>query len=103
MNTIFIARKIVTMNPANPEVAAVAVRDGRILCAGTLAECQSWGEATVDDRFADHVLVPGFVEAHGHTADSANELMPYVGYHSYPLSDGTSTAAVRQKSFTLSL
>ena len=83
------------MNPANPEVAAVAVRDGRILCAGTLAECQSWGEATVDDRFADHVLVPGFVEAHGHTADSANELMPYVGYHSYPLSDGTSTAAVR--------
>jgi predicted amidohydrolase YtcJ len=95
MNTIFTARKIVTMNPANPEAQAVAVRDGRIICAGTLEECQGWGEATVDDRFANHVLVPGFVEAHGHTMDSANELMPYVGYHPYPLSDGTSTPAIR--------
>ncbi|MEI8083865.1 MAG: amidohydrolase, partial [Actinomycetes bacterium] len=86
---------IVTMNPANPEAQAVAVRDGRILAAGTLAECQAWGEATVDDRFADHVLIPGFVEAHGHTMDSASELAPYVGYYPYPLSDGTSTPAIR--------
>ena len=83
------------MNPANPEAQAVAVRDGRIICVGTLEECQSWGEATVDDRFDNHVLVPGFVEAHGHTMDSASELMPYVGYHPYPLSDGSSTPAIR--------
>ena len=95
MNTIFTARKVVTMNPANPEAQAVAVRDGRILCAGSLEECQAWGEATVDDRFADHILIPGFVEAHGHTMDSASELAPYVGYYPYPLSDGTSTAAIR--------
>ena len=95
MNTIFTARKVVTMNPANPEVAAVAVRDGRIICAGSLEECQAWGPAEVDDRFADDVLVPGFVEAHGHTADSAGELMPFVGYYPYPLSDGTSTTAIR--------
>ena len=95
MTTIFTARKIVTMNPANPDAQAVAVRDGRILCAGTLEECQAWGEADVDDRFAEHVLIPGFVEAHGHTMDSANELAPYVGYHPYPLSDGTSTTPIR--------
>lgn len=95
MNTIFTARKIVTMNLANPEAQAVAVREGRILCAGTLEECQAWGEATVDDRFADHVLIPGFVEAHGHTADSMSELVPYVGYYSYPLSDGTQTTPIR--------
>lgn len=95
MNTIFTARKIVTMNPANPEAQAVAVRDGRILCAGSLEECQAWGEATVDDRFANHVLIPGFVEAHGHTMDSAGELAPYVGYFPYPLSDGTSTTPIR--------
>lgn len=81
------------MNPTNPEVQAVAVRDGRIICAGTLEACQSWGESTVDDRFADHVLIPGFVEAHGHTMDRASELAPYVGYYPYPLSDGTSNAA----------
>ncbi|MCW1959321.1 MAG: amidohydrolase [Mycobacterium sp.] len=95
MNTIFTARKVITMNPANPEVQAVAVRDGRIICAGTLEECHSWGEAVVDDRFADHVLIPGFVEAHGHTMDSASELAPYVGYFPYPLSDGTLTKPIR--------
>lgn len=83
------------MNPANPEVQAVAVRDGRILCAGTLEECRAWGEASIDDRFANHVLVPGFVEAHGHTMDSVSELMPYVGYYPYPLSDGRSTTPIR--------
>lgn len=63
MNTIFTARKVVTMNPANPEAQAVAVRDGRIVCAGTLEECPAWGEARVDGRFAEQVLIPGFVEA----------------------------------------
>lgn len=86
---IFTAAKIVTMNPSNPEATAVAVRDGRILAVGTLAECQSWGEATVDDRFADQALVPGFVEAHGHTADGLMAMVPYVGYFDYPLPDGT--------------
>jgi predicted amidohydrolase YtcJ len=95
VTTIFTARKVVTMNPANPEVQAVAVRDGRILCAGSLQECQAWGPAEVDDRFANHVIIPGFVEAHGHTADSASELMPYVGYHPYPLSDGRTTTPIR--------
>jgi predicted amidohydrolase YtcJ len=95
VTTIFTARKVVTMNPANPEVQAVAVRDGRILCAGSLQECQAWGPAEVDDRFANHVLIPGFVEAHGHTADSASELMPYVGYYPYPLSDGRTTTPIR--------
>ena len=95
VTTIFTARKVVTMNPANPEVQAVAVRDGRILCAGSLQECQQWGPAEVDDRFANHVLIPGFVEAHGHTMDSASELMPYVGYHPYPLSDGRITTPIR--------
>lgn len=95
VTTIFTARKVVTMNPANPEVQAVAVRDGRILCAGSLQECQQWGPAEVDDRFANHVLMPGFVEAHGHTMDSASELMPYVGYHPYPLSDGRITTPIR--------
>lgn len=95
MNTIFTARKIITMNPANPEAQAVVVRDGRIICVGSLDECQGWGAATIDDRFADHVLIPGFVEAHGHTADALTELMPFVGYHPYPLSDGTSTTPIR--------
>ncbi|MEM7259020.1 MAG: hypothetical protein AAF404_16710, partial [Pseudomonadota bacterium] len=36
MNTIYSAKKIITMNPARPQVTHVAVRDGRIISAGSL-------------------------------------------------------------------
>jgi predicted amidohydrolase YtcJ len=85
---VYTARKIVTMNPSNPEATAVAVREGRVLCAGTLEECASWGDHTVDDRFAEKVLIPGFVEAHGHSADGMVAMLPYVGFADYPLPDG---------------
>ena len=67
--TIFRAKKIVTMNPSNPEATHVAVRDGRILGAGSLEELTGWGEYDLDDSFQDKVLVPGFVEAHAHVLE----------------------------------
>jgi len=87
--TVFRARQIVTMHHSNPTATAVAVRDGRILAVGSYAECAQWGDHTVDDTFADRVLVPGFVEAHGHSMDALVVKYPYVGYHDYPLPDGT--------------
>ena len=42
--TIYSARKIITMNPARPAVSHVAVRDGKILAAGDLAELETWGD-----------------------------------------------------------
>ena len=76
--TIYVARHIVTMNPSNPVATHVAVRDGRILGAGTLDQLTPWGDATVDTTFADHVLVPGFVEAHSHILEGA---MWQPGFH----------------------
>src|SRR3954447_20885036 len=67
--TIFRAKKIVTMNPSNPDGTHVAVRDGRILGAGSLEELTGWGEYDLDETFQDKVLVPGFVEAHAHVLD----------------------------------
>ena len=78
--TIFTARKIITMNPANPEGTAVAVRDGKVLGVGTVEELANWGEHTVDDRFAGKVLMPGLVEAHCHAMSGMIWAMPYVGY-----------------------
>ena len=78
--TIYAARKIITMNPDRPEVTHVAVRDGRILGAGTLAELQGWGEATLDTRFADKVLMPGFVEGHAHSMEGAMWNRVYCGW-----------------------
>lgn len=64
--TIYQARRILTMNPARPDASHVAVRDGRILGAGTLEELASWGPYTLDTRFANMVLMPGLIEAHSH-------------------------------------
>ncbi len=67
--TIYPARTIVTLNPAAPEAEAVAVLDGRILSVGSLEEVTGWAgirEVEIDRRFADAVLVPGFIEAHMH-------------------------------------
>ena len=80
MNTIYRARKIITMNPNRPVATHVAVRDGRILGAGSLDELTGWGEYTVDDRFADLVLMPGLVEGHSHTMEGTFWRYVYCGY-----------------------
>lgn len=67
--TVFTARKIITMDPSLPEATAVAVSEGRIMAVGSLETMEPWfkGRAvTVDDRFADKVLMPGFIDNHVH-------------------------------------
>ncbi len=80
MTTIYTARKIITMNPNRPIASHVAVRDGRILGAGTLEELAGWGDYTLDDRFADLVLMPGLVEGHSHTMEGTFWRYVYSGY-----------------------
>ena len=86
--TIFTARRIITLNPANPYGEAVAVRDGRILGVGTVEELAGWGPHAVDDTFANHVLTPGFVEAHSHVMSGGMWTLPYVGYFERRAPDG---------------
>ena len=52
------------MDPSRLEATHVAVREGRILGVGALAELKAWGAYSLDERFADKVLMPGFVEGH---------------------------------------
>ncbi|WP_256687688.1 amidohydrolase [Halococcus qingdaonensis] len=87
--TIYVADRIVTMNPSRPEASAVAVRDGRVLGVGSVAELEDWGNETVDERFADNVLLPGFVEAHAHSMAGALWSYPYLGYYGRDSPDGT--------------
>lgn len=79
--TIYRARRIVTLNPSRPEGTHVAVRDGRVLGVGDLAELTGWGPHDLDERFADKVLVPGFVEGHAHVMEGALWRFVYVGFH----------------------
>jgi len=56
-------------------VEALAVRDGRILVAGSTAEVRSRvGPATKIHDLAGHTVVPGFVDAHLHAAGLGRSL-----------------------------
>lgn len=78
--TVFIAKSIVTMNRNRPCATHVAVRDGRVLGVGTLSDLEPWGEMRLDDRFADKILMPGFVEGHAHAMEGTLWRYVYCGY-----------------------
>lgn len=77
---IYPARRVITMNPAFPSGDAVAVAGERVLGVGGVAELAQWGSHRIDDRFAEHVLMPGFVEAHCHVMSGGLWSFTYVGY-----------------------
>lgn len=78
--TVYAARRILTLNPMQPEATHVAVRDGRILAVGDLARMREWGDFDLDERFADKVLMPGLVEGHCHLKEGGMWTMPYLGW-----------------------
>jgi predicted amidohydrolase YtcJ len=86
--TVFQARKILTMNPHQPEATHVAVRDGRVLAVGDLDHMQAFGDFSLDSRFSDKFLMPGLVEGHSHYMSASLWKFCYVGYHSRTDPDG---------------
>ncbi len=88
MITIYRARKIITMNPARPVTTHVAVRDDRIVGTGSLEELTGWGEHSIDDRFANQVLMPGLVEGHSHTMEGTFWRYVYCGFFDRTDPDG---------------
>lgn len=72
--TVFLARKVRTMEPSLPVAEAVAVRQGRIVEVGTLETMRPWLDShphTIDDTFRDHVIMPGFIDPHLHPSMAA--------------------------------
>lgn len=80
ITTVYTARKIITLNPMQPQASHVAVRDGRVLAVGSLAEMQAWGAYELDTRFADKVLMPGLVEGHCHLKEGSMWDWSYLGW-----------------------
>jgi predicted amidohydrolase YtcJ len=67
--TIYTAKEIITLDPAKPKAEAVAVVGGRVLGVGSLDELKkAAGDQpyVIDSRFANRVIVPGFVAQHDH-------------------------------------
>src|SRR3546814_17872386 len=56
---------------------------------------QCWGDAVKDDRFADKVLMPGFVEGHSHIMEGGIWPYTYVGYFDRVSPEGGTVAGLR--------
>lgn len=78
---VYRARKILTMDGDRPEATHVAVRDGRILAVGGADCAEGWGDAAVDDRYADRTILPGLVEAHAHVSAGGVWRYAYCGHY----------------------
>lgn len=81
---VYRASEVVTLDRSCPQGDAVAVRDGRVLHVGTFTEvARHLGDQdfTVDNRYLGHVIVPGFIEAHGHLfSDGALGQLVWTGF-----------------------
>ena len=76
------------MNSRRPEATHVAVRDGRVLGTGALEDLSDWGAHEIDERFADKVIVPGFVEGHCHSWEGGAWEDTYLGFFDRTAPDG---------------
>lgn len=64
-DAIYSGGPVVTVNDAQPEAEAVAVKDGRIVAVGTAAELDKFkGPETRLVELGGHTLVPGFIDGH---------------------------------------
>lgn len=86
--TVYVARKIITMDPAIPVATHVAVRDGMVLAVGDESCAEPWGGGKLDERYKDTVLLPGFVEGHAHMMAGAMWEYFYAGYQERVDPDG---------------
>ncbi len=93
--SVFLAKRVITMNASQPEATAVAVRDGRILGVGSREDLAGWGENEVDDRFAGKVLIPGLVEAHSHVTEAGSWSFTWAGPYDRWAPDGKAHTACR--------
>ncbi len=101
--TVFVAKKIVTMEPAIPEATAVAVAEGRIVSVGTLESLQPWIEkrgATIDRTFAAKILMPGFIDPHLHPSlPAVLTQFPFVAPDDWSLPTGEFPGAKTNEAF----
>lgn len=100
---IYVAKKIITMEPLMPSVSSVAISNGRILALGSLAEVvRQLGDQPyeVDRTFSDKVLLPGFIDNHMHPSMAAVLLpMKFITPFDWNLSGQTTTGVQSEAAY----
>ncbi len=75
----FLHGRIYTNDPQHPWAAAIAVREGKIICAGGLEqimlECGGGDENAETIQLGGHFVMPGFNDAHVHLGSAAANML----------------------------
>ncbi len=96
-DTVFVGDHIVTMDPNQPAVEAVAVRGETIAAAGALADVMALrGETTRVVDLGDRALLPGFIDAHGHLL-AVGRALDALSLHPPPVGDVSSIDDIVRK------
>ena len=86
-DTIFHGDNIVTMDPQQPTVEAVAVRGETIVAAGSMDDVMALqGSSTRVVDLGDNALLPGFIDSHGHFLGAGRD-QTSLGLHPPPVGD----------------
>jgi hypothetical protein len=104
---VYVAKKIITMEPAIPEATAVAVADGRIVSVGSLESLQPWMErrdTVIDRTFEDKVLMPGFIDPHVHPSlPAVLTQFPFLAPDDWSLPTGNFPGAATPEAYVTAL
>ncbi len=74
-DVVILDAAMVTMNPAQPQANALAIRDGKIAFVGDNESAQKWvGEKTRVVRVAGATVLPGLIDSHIHAMSGALSL-----------------------------
>lgn len=94
--TVFVAKKVITMNPDAPFAECVATQNGNIVAVGdtdTVVKALETRHCTIEinDQFRENYLYPGFSEHHMHPHIMGAYLRDsyYVGYVNRKAADGS--------------
>ncbi len=100
---LYAAKEIITLDPDCPVANAVAVVGDRILAVGKLDELKvAIGKQpyTIDETFAQYVIVPGFIAQHDHPWLTALTMMSeIIAIEDWVLPSGTIPAAKNQEEY----
>lgn len=71
-DTLYYGGPILTMEDDNPQVEAIAIKDGKIIFAGSKQNAKRFiGNNTNQINLENKTLMPGFIDAHGHITSRA--------------------------------
>lgn len=100
---VYTAKKIITMDPDNPEATAVAVRGKRIVSVGSLESLKPWLDVhphKINDTFKKKIIMPGLIDPHLHPLLGALQFgMTWITPEAWTLHDAEIPAAKNQKEY----